>query len=274
MKKLIIIAGFLYLIASLAGCTLFGKTASEDYIISIPGAIEPEMQTIAADYEKSHDNSKFILRENNSAIAVTMVEERSMNAAVTFYPAVAKAGFKVRQIGVMPFVFIVNYAAKISNLSSEQIAGIFSNKYTNWRQLGGKDLPIVILHPNYNTALPEAVRRIFLHGAEFTGQPLYADSSWALPDKVEKIDGSISYMEAPLLQQMNGYYYAVDILSINGKQARKENVANGSYVAVLPINVVYKDNNAAEKMVDYLAAEITKYDFNPDTSTAVSTKNP
>ena len=73
-------------------------------------------------------------------------------------------------------------------------------------------------------------------------------------------------MEAPLLQQMDGYYFAVTVLSLNGKTARKDNVTNGSYAAVMPINIIYLDNQNTDSLVDFLATEINKCDFYLSTS--------
>lgn len=48
-------------------------------------------------------------------------------------------------IGLDGLVVAVSSSITVSDLSFEQIAGIYTGKYTNWNQLGGNDLPIVVI---------------------------------------------------------------------------------------------------------------------------------
>lgn len=48
-------------------------------------------------------------------------------------------------IGKEAFVFLVNSKNPISELTAEEIRGIYTGQYTNWSQLGGKNIPISAL---------------------------------------------------------------------------------------------------------------------------------
>ena len=48
-------------------------------------------------------------------------------------------------IGKEAFVFIVNSKNEISNLTIEQIKGIYKGKYKNWKELGGQNSKIISL---------------------------------------------------------------------------------------------------------------------------------
>lgn len=53
--------------------------------------------------------------------------------------------FKPVTIGKDRVIIIVHKDNPIAKLSKEQLTGIFSGKITNWKEVGGKDLPILIV---------------------------------------------------------------------------------------------------------------------------------
>jgi len=50
---------------------------------------------------------------------------------------------RVAIVGITP---IVTPGVGVTDLSMEELRGIFTGKYSNWSELGGKDLPIVVLN--------------------------------------------------------------------------------------------------------------------------------
>lgn len=62
-------------------------------------------------------------------------------------------------IAKAPIVIIVNKKNKVKNLSLGQLKEIFSGEITNWKEVGGKDLPIklVMLEPCVMTTLSKQV---------------------------------------------------------------------------------------------------------------------
>lgn len=59
--------------------------------------------------------------------------------------------FNLTPIGKEAFVFFVNNKNKISDITTEQIRGIYSGKITNWKELGGKNNDIRIFQRAKNS---------------------------------------------------------------------------------------------------------------------------
>ena len=231
-------------------------------IICVPGSLKPLIERFAAIYENEQRDSRFVIKDVSSRYALQMVADNSVDAALTYYNNDNSFGLLTRQVGVMPYVFFVNSAVGVSNLTSAQITGILSEKITNWREIGGADEEIVVLHPNYNTALPQTVRAQFLNNEQFPGLPLHSDESADLPERAERTSGAIAYQDVIALDKMYGNNYSIEIVSIDGILPYRENLQTGKYKAVLPINLVYRRNSArSEKMIEFLVAKLAASDF-------------
>ena len=54
-------------------------------------------------------------------------------------------------IAMEGFVFVVNAKNPVDTLSQQQLRDIYAGKITNWKQLGGEDLPIIPYQRNYDS---------------------------------------------------------------------------------------------------------------------------
>jgi ABC-type phosphate transport system substrate-binding protein len=114
--------------------------------------------------------------------------------------------------GVIVFTVVVNRATHVYNLTSAQVGEIFSGAITNWRQLGGADLPIDIVSRDSGSGTRRAFDRYVLDGAA-EPEPSSFDctdkdavpsaritlcqepATSSLLDEVARIPGAIGYAE-------------------------------------------------------------------------------
>ena len=67
---------------------------------------------------------------------------------------------------------VVNKDNPVSKLSKEQLKGIFTGKITNWKEVGGKDSPIIVVLSTLNPATTGAFKKIILDNEPFTKEIL------------------------------------------------------------------------------------------------------
>ena len=121
-----------------------------------------------------------ITTSNTGKGLIDLVEGRS-NLAMVSEPmdialdAAAGAGKKIDGKGIQFFeirkdevVFVVNPANPVAKLSWEQIRDIHTGKISNWKEVGGKDLPIVVYTENPTGGTRALLKKIVLGGAEFS----------------------------------------------------------------------------------------------------------
>ena len=126
-------------------------------------------------------------------------------------------------ICVTAFTLIVNPQVNISSLTTQQILAIFTRKITNWKVVGGPDLPITpVIRPN--TSGTRAIfRKYVLGGAVETGTPLTSDSSTGVIKVVAHTPGAIGYVTTTLINS------TVRALGIDGVTATAQNIKAGQY---------------------------------------------
>lgn len=94
---------------------------------------------------------------------------------------------------------VVHPANPVSNLTIDQLADIFTGKIKNWREVGGNNLPIVILSREINSGthvyFKEHVLRKGLETSreEFSPMALLMPSSQAIADEISQNPNAIGY---------------------------------------------------------------------------------
>ncbi len=118
----------------------------------------------------------------------------------------------------------------VTNLTTQQNIDIWTGKDTNWNQVGGPDLPIVLIFRPASSGTRATFKKLVLGGAtEATGgQTLTEDSNGAVTTAVTKTNGAVSvigfsyYNDPANKPLLNG-------LQLDGVNATIANVGNGSY---------------------------------------------
>lgn len=72
-----------------------------------------------------------------------------------------KSELQVHIIGKSRAVAIINKSNPISKLTKDQLKGIFSGKITNWKEVGGPDMPVIVVWAN----LTQGMNSLFINKA-------------------------------------------------------------------------------------------------------------
>ncbi len=110
-------------------------------------------------------------------------------------------GFEPKQITVAldGLAVVVHPANPLSQLTMDQLAAIFSGSVRNWKEVGGSDLPIVVLSREVNSGTHVYFKEHVLRRGskesqvEFAANALMLSSSQAIADEVAQNPGAIGY---------------------------------------------------------------------------------
>jgi phosphate transport system substrate-binding protein len=132
------------------------------------------------------------------------------------------------QVAREGFVMIAHAGVTgVTGLTTQQAADIWTGKTTNWKDVGGPDLPVVLILRPASSGTRATFKRIVLGGTdEAAGQALTEDSNGAVTTAVQQTPGGTSYVGFSYYQTNKAGLVA---LQLDGVEATVDNMASDSY---------------------------------------------
>jgi phosphate transport system substrate-binding protein len=145
---------------------------------------------------------------------------------------------------------IVHPDNPVTDISLDQIRGIYLGKITNWKELGGKDAPIrVLARQGKISGVGRAVRKlVFANFAQDFKATEFMKSSGPLEKAVEKDVNAIGITGISSARKRN-----VKNLTLEGKEPSFDNIRNGQYLLYRPLYIVVStDGKKRQEIKDFL----------------------
>ena len=136
------------------------------------------------------------------------------------------------------FAVVVNEAAGVKELTKQQIQDIFSGKVKNWKEVGGADKEIFLIHrPSSSGTRATFVKTVLGGDKNLENDSLGSvqDSSGAVAKAMAQNDGAVSYLALSYLNSDEAK--SMVKVAIDGVEASKENITTGKYPFVLGAHV-------------------------------------
>lgn len=190
-----------------------------------------------------------------------------------------------KQKGVNPYeikvaldglAVVVNPKNPVSKLTVDQLAGIFTGKILNWKEIGGNDLKIVLLSREVNSGTHVYFKEHVLRKndpnskEEFAPSALMLSSSQAIADEVAGNTGAIGYYGMGYISAKQKPVMVAKDDKSEYESPSIENVINGKYPISRPLFIYTngEPKDAVKKFIDFaLSAEgqdiVMKTDFVP-----------
>jgi phosphate transport system substrate-binding protein len=204
------------------------SSLSGKLLLSGSTALQPLATEAAKRFEQEYPHVQVEVTGGGSLAGLSAVSNHQAdigNSDVYADPAVyPDPALTDHLVCVIPFVMIVNHDVSVTNLRKQDIIDIFSTgKITNWKQVGGDDLPIVPVVRPATSGTRATFRKYILAGRDENGTLLKTDSSQTVLDTVANTPGSIGYLAVPVVDDHVG------IVAIDGQLPSLASIEHGSY---------------------------------------------
>lgn len=123
---------------------------------------------------------------------------------------------------------IVNAGNPVGNLSISQLRAVYAGDVTNWSELGGPDLPILVVNRDEASGTREAFKSIVMDGTRFDATAAVLPGTGQVRDVVSRTPGAIGYISIGFVDSAFTTS-KVKALSIDGVEPTEANVASGAY---------------------------------------------
>lgn len=125
-----------------------------------------------------------------------------------------------------PILILTRKGNPVTDLSIEQVRGIFRGDISNWKTVGGTDSPIIVVTRLHCKKRPGHWKTILPSHKKFRQERLNVKSASAMVQRVSDFKGSIGHTGATWEFKPEDNVKAI---SIGGTLPTAKNLANGSY---------------------------------------------
>lgn len=207
--------------AASGGESLSGKISASGSTALLP-LLKPAQEAFQAKYKDVSIN----IAGGGSFTGMNQVAEGSVDIGdsdVNLPAEYKDKGLVDHKVVVEPFVFIVDKANKVDNLTKDQVIGILTGKIKNWKDVGGEDQKITLIHRAKSSGSRATISDVVLKGQEFTDDAVIQDSNGAVRAAIASTPGAIGYVDAPYADD------SVKILKFDGVEYSAQNIIDGKY---------------------------------------------
>lgn len=234
-----IISGLLIVmgIGALAGCggdsNNGGSDSSTSGSITIAGstAMQEFVEKSAKAYQDKNSDASISVQGGGSGTGLTQVSQGAVDIGDSDVFAEEKLDKDVanqlvdHKVLVQGFAVVTSSDVTVKSLTSDQIGKIFSGEIKNWKDVGGSDKEITVIHRPASSGTRATFIKTVLGGKkelENDKVGVTQDSTGAVINSLKNTKGAISYVAMASAKDMNK-------LAIDGAEATADNIISGSY---------------------------------------------
>ena len=101
------------------------------------------------------------------AALVSEPMEIALDAAAAAGKKLDASKLQMHEVKKAEIVFVVHPSNSVSSLTWDQLRDIHTGKITNWKEVGGKDMPIVVYSDAVSGGTRAMVKKVVMGGAEY-----------------------------------------------------------------------------------------------------------
>lgn len=222
--------------SSMVACKTSNKT-SESITISGSSALLPLMEQSIEKFNTINSDSEISAQAGGSGTGLTQVLEGTVdigNSDIFAEEKLDKNQIKElvdHKVIAQGFGIVINKSLGVANLTKEQIKQIFSGKIINWKDVGGPDKEIFLIHRKSGSGTRGTFENTLLDkdkSLENDSIGAVQDSNGAVLTAMKQNEGAISYLALSYMNTAEAKE-SLSTVSIDGVPAKNETIKDGTY---------------------------------------------
>jgi phosphate transport system substrate-binding protein len=184
----------------LSGCTSqTNNQAHQKITVDGSTTLLPIAQAAAEAYMANHSNANIVVSGGGSGQGITDIGTKKVDIGMssrevkasekTTYP-----NLTIVSVAKDALTMIVSKSNTLDSISLAQVKGIYNGTYTNWKQVGGPDLAIVLLGRESSSGSRDYFTSAVMGGQNSSTSMLEKNSNGAIHDTVAQTPGAIGYV--------------------------------------------------------------------------------
>lgn len=230
---------------------LIGCYGRKNNAITIAGStsVQPFMEKLAEQFMEKRPDVRIDIQGGGSTAGIQATLNNTCNVGMSSrHLKDCEKDLQTIPISFDGIVIIVNIDNKITDLTEEQIRGIFVGVITNWKEVGGKDSEIIPVTREEGSGTRSAFEELIMEKTAISDACLVQDSNGAVREIIATTDEGIGYISAGLVDER------VKALSINEIYPSIENFLSSKYKFIRPFLVLTKETpgGTVKEFIDFI----------------------
>ena len=237
----------------LAAC---GSESADSVTITGSTSVTPFAEHLAELYQKQHSGMVINIQGLGSSAGIRAAIDGVAEIGMSSRELKPEETEQLDQVVIAhdALALIVHPTNPISDVSSEQIKGIFSGAIRSWADVGGPPQPIVLVSREAGSGTFGAFEDLVMKGTPITTAAMRQGSNGAIRQIVGEDPNAIGYISLGIVDP------TVKALSIDGVRAATSNVEAGQYKLVRPFLFVWRKG----RQLSPLASSFVEYVMSPE----------
>ena len=223
----------------------------------------PVAQQTAERFMALNPDARITVTGGGTGVGISALLDGTTDIAMASRPIKFSEKMKVKSAGKEVEEVIVAYDAlaivvhpsnPVTNLTREQLEGIFTGRITNWKEVGGAAMKLVPDSRETSSGTYEFFKESVLRNRNYMNGIMSMPATGAIIQSISQTKGGIGYVG---LAYLNDNVKAVHVSYDGGKTFTAPSVANakdGSYPIVRPLYYYYMTHSekTVKPFVDYI----------------------
>ncbi len=257
MKKIFIFIILLICSLFFVGC---GGQSSGELSISVVGStsVAPLAEYEAENFLRVNKEIEIAVQSVGSSAGIKAAMDGTADIGMSSrnLKDEEKEGLKEFVVALDGIAVVVHPTNKIKDISKEQLLAIFQGKIRNWKEIGGKDAPIVVISREEGSGTRGAFEEmtgleIEKNDKKYTNlysRAIITDGNGSVKQNVALKENGIGYISVGSVDD------SVKSIAIDGILPTDENIKDGEYLISRPFILLTKGNPSPEAQIfiDYV----------------------
>ncbi len=245
--------------AILAGCgkkEADGKELSGTLRLAGSTSMEKLCEAMAESFMEKNQNVTVTVEYTGSGAGLEALAAGTVdigNASRKLKDAEKAGGSTENVVAIDGIAVITNKTNSVTDVTAENLAGIYTGAIRNWKELGGADEPIVVIGREAGSGTRDAFEEL-LKVKDSCKYAQELDSTGAVLAKVATTPGAIGYVSLDVVDS------SVTGMKIDGVTASEEQILAGKYLLQRPFvmatkGAISEQNDLVKTWFDYISSE-------------------
>ncbi len=251
-KKNQYLIGILVVVIIIAGILMVSAGGSSKIDIAGSTSVQPVAEKLVEVYKESHPDAQINVQGGGSSVGIKSAEDGSADIGMSSKSINEnETNLKAYELGKDGIVIAVSNDNPVSDLSNDQLKGIFSGEITNWKEVGGNDGKINVVTREDGSGTLDAFESIVMGDSKIKDDAVVQSSTEAVKQSVSQDPNAIGFISFAHMSD------DVKICNVNGIAPSEATIADGTYELQRPFLFLTKGEATGDvkEFIDWVMSD-------------------